>query len=209
MEIDDVNIYVILDISLIEKFDKNPVDVMKSANDGGAKIFQLRYKGATEGEIYRIGAELAPVAKDLGAIFIINDSLSVAMALRSDGVHLGEDDLPIFAARKIAGNNFIIGASASSVEVAMQAEKEGASYIGYGAVFSTTTKKNTCPGSIDGLKQVMKAVNIPVFPLGGINADNADKIAKIGCRKVCIASGIIAQQNVKIETEKIIAILQD
>ena len=209
MKLDDVNIYVILDIPLLDKFGVNVVDAMKSAYLGGAKMFQLRYKGVPDGEIYRIGKELIPIAKNLGAIFLINDSLSVALALGADGAHLGERDLPIFEARKIAGEKFIIGASASSVESAMRAEKQGASYIGYGAVFETTTKKDPCPGSLDGLRQVMEIARIPVFPLGGINEDNVGKIAEIGCRKVCIASGIITKPDIRAATEKILKILTE
>ncbi|RKZ25779.1 thiamine phosphate synthase, partial [bacterium] len=143
------------------------------------------------------------------AIFIVNDSLSVALAVGADGVHLGEDDLPVYAARKIVPENFIIGASVSSVENALKVEREGADYIGYGAIFDTNTKPDAHRGKIEVLKKIQSAVEIPVFAIGGINRKNVLKIVKAGCKRVCMASGIIFEKDIASAVKKIFKILED
>ncbi len=205
----NINLYIILDIPLLENLGKNSVDVMEQLFYGGAKIFQLRHKGVFEKELYDEAMPLSATAKKLGAIFIVNDSLSVALAANADGVHLGEDDLPIAAARKIAPKNFIIGASVSSVKSAMNAAQNGADYIGYGAIFQTNTKVDAANGKIDELQKIMQAVKIPVFAIGGINKDNIFNLIEIGCNRVCIASGILTQNNVKYAANEILKYLKD
>lgn len=203
----DIRLYVILDISLLMQLGRGAIAVMEQAFSGGADIFQLRHKGATEKTLYSEATMLVPVAKKLGVPFIVNDSLSVALASGADGVHLGEDDLPISAARQIAPQGFIIGASASSVNSAIAAEENGADYIGYGAIFPTQTKYDAQKGSIDELKKIMRSVKIPVFALGGINTENLSRLLEIGCRRVCVASGIIGTQHPNNSAQKIKNIL--
>ncbi|RKZ32358.1 thiamine phosphate synthase [bacterium] len=210
--LNEISLYVILDIPLLEKLGKNPEYIMRETYFSGARMFQLRHKEADEGEIYRIAKRLLPIAKELGALFIINDSLSVALASNSDGVHLGETDLPLAVARKLvekfhSGQDFIIGASVSSLEIALRAQKQGATYLGYGSIFETRTKDNPIPGSIEELKSIIDSVDIPTFAIGGINEQNVNQIVNAGCRKVCVASGIIARKNPGKSAQEIYDIL--
>ncbi|MCD6417246.1 thiamine phosphate synthase [bacterium] len=205
----DINLYVIIDIPLVERISLDAVDVVRSAFDGGARIFQLRHKGVMEGQLFEEASRISKVAHELGAIFIVNDSLSVALAAGADGVHLGEDDLPVYAARKIVPKNFIIGASVSSVENALKVEREGADYIGYGAIFDTNTKPDAHRGKIEVFKKIQSAVEIPVFAIGGINRKNVLKIVEAGCKQVCMASGIIFEKDIASAVKKIFKILED
>ena len=203
VRLDAPNIYVILDIPVIRGAGREPESVMEQAAGGGAKIFQLRYKGVDDGVLYEYAVKLAELARELGVMFIVNDRIGVALAAGADGVHLGEDDLPISAARKIAGENFVIGASARSFEAARRAEREGASYIGYGAIFPTGTKSDAVPGSIDTLLEIAQKVRIPVYAIGGINGDNVGKLVSYGIRRVCVGAGIIAAGDVYEATRTI------
>ncbi len=203
------NIYVILDIPLLEKLGRNPREVMLRAVEGGARIFQIRHKDADDLPVYQLAVELVHLAEQLDALLIINDRLDVALAAGAHGVHLGETDLPIFAARKLAGGNFIIGASARTVARAKQAQYEGADYIGYGAMFATSTKTDARPGSVETLKAIMASVEIPVYAIGGINAENVRVIKSAGCNRVCIGSGIIAADDIENTTRQIWRMLDD
>ena len=198
-----VQLYVIIDITLLENAGRCAMKVMEQALSGGAQMFQMRHKGVPEGLFFTEAKYLVPIAKKAGVPFIINDSISVAMACGADGVHLGEDDLPVESARKLAGRDFIIGATARNVAKAIECERDGADYVGYGAIFQTSTKTDAQSGSLDELKKILDAVKISVFPLGGINENNILKIVQIGCNRVCVASGIILSDDPKNSARKI------
>lgn len=201
---EDVLIYVILDMGLIERYGKNAAEIMTRSFSAGAKIFQLRHKGIFEKKLFEEASALARIAKDIGALLIVNDSLSVALASGANGVHLGEEDLPITAARAISSKDFIIGASARSIERARRAQEEGANYIGYGAMFPTQTKENIVMGSIAELKKMMTSVKIPIFCLGGINENNIFSIVDAGCKRICVASAVIMAEDIEKTTRNLL-----
>lgn len=127
-----------------------------------------------------------------GAAFIVNDHPDIAMAVDADGVHLGQDDLPVEVARKLMGGSRIIGVSTHSVEQARAAQSAGADYIGFGPIFMTRTKDAGPRQGIEGLRQVRKAVTLPVIAIGGINSGNLDEVLRAGADGVAVISAILA-----------------
>jgi thiamine-phosphate pyrophosphorylase len=126
------------------------------------------------------------------AVFIVNDHPDIAIAVDADGVHLGQDDLPVEEARKLMGGSRIIGVSTHSVEQARAAQSAGADYIGFGPIFTTKTKDAGPHQGIEGLRQVRKAVALPVIAIGGINTANLDKVLREGADGVAVISAILA-----------------
>lgn len=129
--------------------------------------------------------------KRSSAAFIVNDHPDIAIAVDADGVHLGQDDLPVEEARKLMGGSRIIGVSTHSVEQARAAQSAGADYIGFGPIFTTKTKDAGPSQGIDGLRQVRKAVMLPVIAIGGINGGNLDTVLRAGADGVAVISAIL------------------
>jgi thiamine-phosphate pyrophosphorylase len=154
------------------------VDVVTAALAAGAPAVQARAKGASPRELYALAEGLLPLTRAHGALLFVNDRLDVALAAGADGVHLGPDDLPVAAARRAAPPGFLIGASADDVDVARRLEADGASYIGCGAVYATTTKPDAGDViRIEGLDRVARAVDVPVVGIGGITIDRSAEVA--------------------------------
>lgn len=164
--------------------------VASEAIRGGARVIQLRDKTHSVRELYPVASAFARLAHDNGALFVVNDSVELAMAVGADGVHLGQDDLPVKAARKAAGAGMIIGISTHSLEEALAAQEEGAGYIGYGPIFKTSTKDAGVPKGIEGLKAIRDRVKIPIVAIGGINADNAADVIAAGADAVAVISAV-------------------
>jgi thiamine-phosphate diphosphorylase len=154
-------------------------DVVADAVAAGAPCIQLRDKRATSRDLIEQARTLLPIVRAGGASLIVNDRLDVAILAGADGVHLGPDDLPVAEARRVAPPGFIIGRSTDDPQLARQAEKDGASYIGCGAVFGTTSKHDTGDERIgtERLDVVARAVGIPVIGIGGITTDNVSLVA--------------------------------
>jgi len=168
-------------------------DILKVASEairGGARIIQLRDKSHSLRELYPVALELARLASEKGVLFIVNDSVELAMASGADGVHLGQDDLPVKAARKAAGPGMTIGISTHSIEEALAAQEEGADYIGYGPMFKTSTKDAGVPKGLEGLLAIRKNIRIPVVAIGGVNANNAAGIIAAGADAVAVISAV-------------------
>ena len=176
-------------------------EAVEQAILGGVSMIQLREKEMNTEELIQSGNEIKSVCNKYGVPLIINDNVEAAKKINADGVHLGQDDMPIKEARAILGNNKIIGITAKTVEQAMKAEKDGADYIGSGAVFGTTTKSNAVKMELDTLRAITQAVNIPVTAIGGITAENIDGLCNTGISGVAVVSGIFAQENIKKASE--------
>ncbi|MFA6096061.1 MAG: thiamine phosphate synthase [Candidatus Paceibacterota bacterium] len=197
------SLYVITDRKLAGS--RLITDVVRRAVLGGATIIQLRDKDASDEELIAVGKELMKITQ--GKIpLIINDNIKAAMAIGAQGIHLGQKDMPALKAKEMIGDAMILGVSASSVEEAIRAEKDGADYIGAGPIFPTSTKPDASPAiGLEGLKNIKNAVSIPVVAIGGINMKNAGEVAKIA-DGVAVVSAIMPARDPKRAAEELLKI---
>lgn len=168
---------------------------VEAALDGGVTCLQLREKTASAGEILTLARTLLPLSRARKVPLLINDRVDIALAAGADGVHLGQDDLPLSDARALLGPDRILGATAHTVEEALRAQAEGADYLGVGAMFPTGTKTDTVPTSADTLKAICAAVSIPVVAIGGVNAENLPTLAGTGIAGAAVVSAIFSQRD--------------
>jgi thiamine-phosphate pyrophosphorylase len=165
---------------------KDHVKIAREACRGGAKVIQYRDKISLRQEMLDIADEIRKITKEYNSLFIVNDFIDIALMSGADGIHLGQEDIPIKRAREIIPDDFIIGFSTHSYGQAVEAEKAGADYIGIGPVFATPTKKNYSPIGFSVVKEVIKSVNIPVVAIGGINIKNIDELVSIGVQNIAM-----------------------
>lgn len=170
---------------------------VREALEGGASILQLREKNKTTREYMALAQKVHELTKQYGVPLIIDDRLDVAMAVDAEGVHLGQSDLPIHIARKIFGEEKIIGATAKTVEQAEEAYRQGADYLGVGAIYPTTTKVKTVLTSTEMLGDICRAVPIPVNAIGGLTKDNIDVLKGIPIAGICVVSAIMKAESPK------------
>jgi thiamine-phosphate pyrophosphorylase len=156
----------------------------------GVKWIQYRDKNSSRIEIYEHALKLRKLTNEFKTVFIVNDHVDIALAVQADGVHLGQEDLPLQEARKILTSKKIIGISTHSLEQAINAEKQGADYIGFGPIFHTKTKDAGEPKGTQMLKEVKQIIKIPVVAIGGINVDNLNSVLDSGADAVAVASAI-------------------
>ena len=168
---------------------------VEAALDGGVTCLQLREKEASAGEILALARTLLPLCRARRVPLLINDRVDIALAAGADGVHLGQEDLPLPEARALLGPDRILGATAHTVEEALRAQAEGADYLGVGAMFPTGTKTDTVPTSADTLKAICAAVSIPVVAIGGVNARNLPTLAGTGIAGAAVVSAIFSQSD--------------
>lgn len=197
----DLSLYVITDEKI--GLGRSHLFLAEEALKGGATVIQLRDKNKSGRELYKIGVKLKEITKKYKALFIVNDRLDIALAVGADGVHLGMNDLPISVARKIAGNNFIIGASVSSPEEAVLAEKEGADYISAQSIFETSSKEDIKVIGLEGLKAIVKVSSLPVIAIGGIDKDNVRDVMKTGVKGIAVISAVVSKEDVRSATEEL------
>lgn len=157
----------------------------------GIGIIQLREKNMTKKDLYKEAAALRLMTLKSGVTFIINDCVDIALAVNADGVHLGQEDLPIAEARKVLGKNKIIGISTHSLKQAIDAERAGADYIGFGPIFRTATKDAGKPKGSKSLIEIKKHIKIPVVAIGGITTKNVSEVLENGADAVAVASAIL------------------
>ncbi len=164
--------------------------MVRAALDSGVRWVQYREKEKTRREIYREALKLRDITRQSGALFIVNDHTDIASAVDADGVHLGQDDLPLREARKIMGER-IIGISTHSLSEAVGAAGGGADYIGFGPVFPTVTKDAGAPKGVEMLREIKRQVSIPVVAIGGISLENLPEVLASGADAVAVASAIL------------------
>lgn len=164
---------------------------------GGVTMVQLREKAAERGKILRLARELKAVCGRYDVPLVVNDSVELALEAGADGVHLGQKDMPPDEARRLIGPEKIVGATARTVEQAVRAQELGADYVGSGAVFGTGTKRDAVPLDLDTLRAICRAVRIPVVAIGGIERENALKLAGTGVSGIAVVSGLFAQTDVR------------
>lgn len=188
------SLYLITDRKVLEG--KELLSCIEDAIKGGVTLVQLREKNMNAFDYYNLALRVKGLLKGYGIPLIINDRVDIALAVDADGVHLGSEDLPITAARKLMGNDRIIGASANCIEEALEFQRQGADYLGVGALFPTKTKSNTEHVTLTQLKAIKEAVKIPVVGIGGISIENAASVKAAGVDGIAVASGILGSENI-------------
>jgi thiamine-phosphate pyrophosphorylase len=177
---------------------------------GGATCLQYRAKHVSAREQWNTAIELRRLTLNAGILFIINDRVDLALDCGADGVHLGQDDLPIASARRLAKRadreDLLLGRSTHSFEQAAEAEKEGANYIGYGPLFATQTKENNVPPvGAASLKDIVRWVSIPVVAIGGIKLDQLDGVAATGAQHCAVVTALTGAKDIESTTRAYIA----
>lgn len=181
---------------------------VEMALEGGATLLQLREKDKTTREYIELAKKVHKISEKYGIPLIIDDRVDVAIAAEAEGVHLGQSDMPVDAARKILGNDFIIGATTKTVSQAKEAYEQGADYLGVGAIFPTTTKVKTVLTSTDTLKDICSAVPIPVNAIGGLNSKNLNVLEGIDIAGICVVSAIMKAENPQEAAGELLSVLK-
>jgi thiamine-phosphate pyrophosphorylase len=181
---------------------------MQQALAAGVRFFQYRDKKGTRKSIYETAVRLAGIAAQAKACFIVNDHADIAAASGADGVHLGQDDLPIEYARKLLGNDKRIGISTHSLAQARSAEAAGADYIGFGPILRTSTKDAGTTQGVRNLIVVRNSINIPVIAIGGINQANAEFVLRAGADGAAVISAVLSTGDIQRASEEMLRIMR-
>lgn len=176
---------------------------VEEALQHGATFVQLREKELEYNIFLAEAKEIRKLCQNYGVPFVINDNVEIALACDADGVHVGQEDMQAREVRKRLGSDKIVGVSAHNVEEALTAERNGADYLGVGAVFGTVTKTNVSAMSYETLQAICAAVNIPVVAIGGIQEENIDQLAGSGVDGVAVVSAIFGAENIARATERL------
>lgn len=189
------SLYLVTERSLLQDIELERA--VEEAILGGTTLVQLREKDISTMEFYKIAVNIKKVTDKYNVPLIIDDRLDIALAVDAAGIHIGQSDMPCEIARRLVGKDKIVGVSAGSVEEALKAQKDGADYLGVGAVFPTGTKKDATDVSMETLKEIVQKVNIPVVAIGGVSQDNVDKLADTGIDGISVISAILGKKDVR------------
>ena len=202
-------LYVVTDDKLSNGL--SHIEVAKRAYEGGADVVQLRAKGSDRQQMLLMAKEISAISKSYGRMFIVNDEPAVAIDSGADGVPVGQDDASVRSIReRMPDRDFIIGVSVGNPEEAMEAELEDASYVALSPIFDTTSKDDAGHGhGLETLKEIRKAVSIPVIAIGGINKDNAPDIIRAGADGVAVISAVVSQPDIAAAARELRKIIVD
>jgi thiamine-phosphate pyrophosphorylase len=199
-------LYVVIDTEWLKG--RQPAHLALQAIEGGASAIQFRCKTGPDREFLSMAIDLKAVCAAKGIPFIVNDNLGVALASGADGLHIGQDDLPVAAVRKLLPIDMLLGVSARTKQEALKAMDDGADYLGVGAVFSTATKDSAAIG-LDALKAIKKAAAVPVIAIGGINKDNLASVMETGVDGVAVISAVLGADDVKRAAAQLADIIRE
>jgi thiamine-phosphate pyrophosphorylase len=172
------------------------LDIAKAAIAGGADSIQFRHKGGSTRELIAWATQMMHACAGEGVPFLVNDRLDVAMAVKADGIHLGREDFPLPLARDILGRDTIIGATATSLKEARACFQEGADYIGFGPVFTTTSKKDAGPAcGIEGLAEAVETIPVPIIAIGGLTPETIPLVMETGAHGVAVISAVCGRDD--------------
>ncbi|MGA7669115.1 MAG: thiamine phosphate synthase [Nitrolancea sp.] len=195
-------VYVLTDRGLSRG--RTELEVVRQAIDGGATAIQLRWKSGSLHEAVAVGSQLREMCRDAAVMFVVNDRVDLAVALEADAVHLGDEDLPIREARKIVGDDMVIGYSPATLVDALQAPRLGADYLGVGPVYGTKTKSDAGEAvGVRRIQEVCDAISIPVVGIGGIDAENAADVVYAGAAGVAVISSVVAADDIRDATQRL------
>lgn len=202
----DYSLYLVTDRDL--SLGRSNLEIVASAIKGGVSCVQIREKKCPIRKYISEAKELKRLLTPHNIPLVINDRVDVAMAVQADGIHLGQTDMDITDARRIVGNEVIIGISAESLDDAIRAEKQGADYIGISPVFATPTKKDTAPPlGLKGVAEIRSRVAIPVVGIGGINSSNARDVIEAGADGIAVVSAIVATPSPEQAARKLLQLI--
>jgi len=186
-----------------------PSLILRQFLDGGARIIQLRAKEMAARDCLNLAREARELCHAAGGLFIVNDRVDIALAARAGGVHLGQEDLPLYVARKLMGKERIIGISTHDLAQAREAEQGGADYIGFGPIFGTATKNTGYSArGLAMLKEIRQAVSLPIVAIGGINEANVAQVWQAGADSAAIISDLMGAYDVAEKVKRILALRQ-
>ena len=197
----DLQLYFITDSTGYEE--EKFLDQIEQAILGGVTFLQLREKEKSTRAYIELAEKVHQITKKYKVPLIIDDRVDVAMAIDAEGVHVGQSDMPVHIARKLMGPDKIIGATTKTVDQAVEAYKQGADYLGVGAIYPTTTKVKTVLTSIETLEEICSTVPIPVNAIGGLQKDNIDILKGIPIAGICVVSAIMKAQDGRIAAEEL------
>jgi thiamine-phosphate pyrophosphorylase len=199
----DLSLYLVTDKSDdVEKF----LNTIEEAIKGGTTVVQIREKTAETLDFYNLALKVKEITTKYNVPLIINDRVDVALAIDADGVHVGQSDMPCDVTRRLIGEDKILGVSAATIDEAQKAQKDGADYIGTGAVFPTQTKDDAPKITKDNLKEIVESIDIPVVAIGGISLENAHELKDTGIAGLSVVSAIMSSDNPKKSSEELLEI---
>lgn len=202
----DLSLYLVTEESIaIEELTK----IIAESVSGGVSIVQLREKNNSSLSFYKKASALKQLLNELSIPLIINDRVDIALAVGADGIHIGQDDLPLPVVKIMVPEDMIVGVSVSTLEEALEAERNGADYIGVGSVFPTKTKLDATLMAIEDLGEICRSVSIPAVAIGGITADNMSALSDSGLSGTAVVSAIMNADNPKTASESLLKILKD
>ena len=192
--LNDCRLYGIIDLGYVEPFDAG--GVVEEMIEGGVDLIQLRGKGRSIDELSDLAAALHRLTTKSSTPLIVNDCPEVASRVPLEGVHVGQDDDSIEAARQKAARDILVGKSTHSLEQARAAQREGADYIGFGPIFATPTKPDYAPIGLADIRRVHAEVRVPIFCIGGININNLQRVIDAGAKRVVIVSALLKARSI-------------
>lgn len=195
----DYSVYLVTDHK--GKTNDEILNIIEEAIKGGTGLVQIREKTASTKDFYELAMKVKEITSKYNVPLIINDRIDIALAVDSEGVHIGQDDMPADIARRIIGDDKILGVSAATIEEAKKAEADGADYLGSGAVFPTATKDDADSVTKECLKEIVNSVDIPVVAIGGISIENAESLKDTGIAGFSVVSAIMSAEDPKKASE--------
>ena len=179
---------------------RSNLEVLHAIIEGGARVIQLREKEYSGKDLYQLALQFREITSRAGVLLLINDHLDIAMAVAADGVHLGQDDLPLEKVRKLAGGEMFIGLSTHSPAQAEAAVRLGVDYIGVGPIFATNTKKDVCdPVGLEYLDYVVRNIRLPFVAIGGIKEHNIAEVYRRGARCIALVTEIVGAPDIGVK----------
>jgi thiamine-phosphate pyrophosphorylase len=182
-------LYVIIDTPYLGQ--RDPLEVTRQVLEAGVKVIQLRAKNADKRRLLELAEKIGALCRQYGALFILNDYLDIALAVKADGLHIGQEDLPAGTARRLLPFDAILGVSAATAEEVRAAEAAGADYLGVGAIFPTDTKERIAAIGTARLAEIRAATGLPLAAIGGINSDNISQVMRAGADSACLISAVL------------------
>ncbi|MFH1336053.1 MAG: thiamine phosphate synthase [Candidatus Zixiibacteriota bacterium] len=197
-----IQLYVIADKEICGKMDIE--EVVTQAIEGGAEMVQYRDKESDDDNFLETAAKLQAICNANNIPFIVNDRVEIAKKMDADGVHVGQEDMPLAEVKRKLNPAKIIGVSATSIEQAMEAERGGADYVGVGPIFDTSSKKIDKPLGLDLIRETKDNLSIPFFAIGGINLNNLDGLILAGGIRIAVISALVLSNNVKFSAAELL-----